>query len=66
MLQGFVTGETNPLEKILLANMEASEEKQGYTRYISLYSPVYHEGQGEVVVMPEIAGLVSLGEKVVD
>mmetsp|Transcript_44113 Transcript_44113/g.86533 ORF Transcript_44113/g.86533 Transcript_44113/m.86533 type:complete len:219 (-) Transcript_44113:338-994(-) len=37
-----------------------------YVKYVKLYSPMYHQERGEVIVTPEEAGLVTLKEEVFD
>jgi hypothetical protein len=67
-LQG-LNPETNLVEKIPLETLtdeEATTTTQGYTKYIKLYSPVYHKESGPVIVTPEEVGLVSLRDEVLD
>lgn len=61
------------IEKILLSTLDlegTTSTPAGYTRYISLYSPMYHDNdqfQGRaVIVTPEEVGLVSMKDEVLD
>lgn len=62
-LQG-LNPKTELLERIPLDSLEDGTNKAGYTKYIRLYSPSYHEEP--VIVTPEEVGLVSLRDEVVD
>ena len=58
--------QTQKMEKLSLASLDQHEipPGKGYTRYVTLYSPVYHKEP--VVVTPEEVGLVSVRSTVVD
>ena len=67
-LQG-VNAETNLVEKIPLETLTdeaTTSTTQGYTKYIKLYSPMYHKESGPVIVTPEEVGLISLRDEVLD
>ena len=57
--------ETNVVEKIPLISLE-EDVGTGYVQYVTLFSPMYHEECGPVVVTPEEAGLVAFRTEVVD
>lgn len=61
------------IEKIHLSTLDletTSSTPSGYTRYISLYSPMYHDNDQfrgrPVIVTPEEVGLVSMKDEVLD
>jgi hypothetical protein len=74
-LQG-LNRETNLVEKIPLETLteepgttttiSTTQGAGSYTKYISLYSPMYHKERGPVVVTPEEVGLISLRDEVLD
>ena len=74
-MQG-INPETNEFEKISLSSLTLDEEEMtmnteipaGYSRYITLYSPIYHKDTNPtgVIVTPQEVGLVSLRDEVVD
>jgi hypothetical protein len=65
-LQG-LNPETNLIEKISLETLtDEATATRGYTKYIKLYSPMYHKERGPVVVTPEEVGLISLRDEVLD
>jgi hypothetical protein len=67
-----VNPETNVVEQLPLDTLQNTVSKDrpsspvGYTQYIELYNPMYHELMGAVKVTPEEVGLVSLRTEVLD
>jgi len=58
--------DTGRIEKIFVASLEEPIPR-GYTRYVTLYSPVHHGDdmvKGAVIVTPEEVGLVSMKTEV--
>ena len=64
---------TGAIQRVPLLGLDDSTTRPGFTRYIRLYNPSYHDvengGSGlsqGVVVTPEEVGLISLREEVAD
>jgi len=63
--QGF-NDSTGRIDKILVSSLDTPIPR-GYTRYVTLYSPVHHGDdmeEGAVIVTPEEVGLVSMKTEV--
>lgn len=55
-------------QKIVKMPLQSLDEPVpvGYVRYITLYSPVYHDDTNGVVVTPEEVGLTSVRTEIID
>jgi hypothetical protein len=51
---------------ISVTALNAPRSKNGYTRYITLYSAKYHQVQGPITLTPEEVDLVSVKDEVLD
>jgi hypothetical protein len=58
--------QTVELDALIIVDDDPSAIPSGYTQYLELYSPMYHEKVGFVKVTPEEIGLVNLRTEVMD
>jgi hypothetical protein len=62
--QHSAAGGDSIVEKIPVATLSDPISRPGYTRYITLYSPKYHEEP--ITITPDEVGLLSIREEVMD
>jgi hypothetical protein len=60
------TGDEGVVVEKIPQDAIVQEVPNGYTQYITLYSPQYHKESGPVICTPEEVGLVSLQTEVVE